>query len=311
MDGAIMATDAGRDVDDCIAWARTSKARVRLLDRYADHIVENPASAQFHERPCINGLALGLPMRLHEPPAAKHAATAEGPIRILHSPSHPEAKGTPHIVAAVERLKARGHRIELVLITGRPNREVLQELAQCEFVVDQLYSDSPMAGFAAEAATFAKPAIVAGYAGDVIRRYLPAEALPPTLYCTPDEVESAIERFVTNPDVRKEFGRRAQSFVRNRWAARAVAERYLRLLDRDGPPSEWCFDPAGITYIYGSGLPAARVHALIRAVIERGGEESLAVSDKPVLLETLRAAAAVRDDTTAAAGRAVAQTQGD
>ena len=50
--------------------------------------------------------------------------------------------------------------LEYVEIVGQPNDIVLAEIARSAFVIDQLYSDTPMAGFAAEAARLGKPAIV-------------------------------------------------------------------------------------------------------------------------------------------------------
>ena len=56
---------------------------------------------------------------------------------------------------------------------------ILAELARCDFVIDQLYSDYPLPGLATEAAWFGKPTVVGGYAQYAIR---PARLLVPHLY---------------------------------------------------------------------------------------------------------------------------------
>lgn len=288
LDGSLMAADRGRTVQDCIALAAKTKRRVAVIDRYADWVIDHPLTAHFHERPCVEWLALGIPgaqngSRRTEP--FRRVASTSRSVRILHSPSHPEAKGTVRIRRAIEVLRSKGHAIDFVEIVGRPNAEVLDALTSCDFVVDQLYSDTPMAGFAAEAARFGKPAVVGGYGGEELHRSVPEWAVPPSLYCDPEEIEDAIERLVVDERYRSELGARAREFVQEQWAPRVVAERYLRLISGD-VPAEWIFDPSRIRYVGGCCFPAERLHALVREVVALGGREALQLADKPEL-ETL------------------------
>lgn len=283
MDGTLMGRGSGRTPRECARLAAKSKARAMRADRYADYCVENPASAHFHERPCVNGFVVGLPLRPRErAESAPPELSPARPVRILHSPSHPEGKGTPQIQAAIDALRGRGHDIDFILITGRPNAEVLEELARCDFVVDQVFTDTPMAGFAAEAASFGKPAVVAGYAGPVFDEYIAPEHRAPTLYCRPEEIEAAIERMVVDRAYRTELGRRARRFVRDRFAARAVAERFVSMLE-DSVPVEWLFDPRHIRYLHGWGMTEELARETVRAVIDQAGTRALQLSDKPAL----------------------------
>lgn len=279
MDGSVPAAD-GAEGRACVALSVRARARARLADRFADCVVENPSSAHFHARACAHVLLLGIPVR--RPPRPCEGSRAQGPIRILHSPSNPVVKGTGLVVAAVDRLRARGHDVELVLVTGKPHAEVLNELARCDFVVDQLYSDTPMAGFAAEAASFGKPSVVGGYAEEVFARWIPPAGRPPTLYVRPEEVEEAIERLVVDVDLRLELGRRARAYVEEHCTPRRVAERYLRLI-RGAVPPEWLFDPREIGYVHGCGLPEDRARERVAAVLAEAGPAGLCVSDKPGL----------------------------
>jgi hypothetical protein len=281
IDGAVMAPARGATPADCVRFAQRVKAHVSAVDRHADVVVENPLSSHFHERRCVNWFAVGVPVT---PPATPHASRprTDGVVRILHSPSHPEAKGSARIRAAVDALKARGLPLELVEITGRPNQEVLREIARCDFVVDQLFSDTPMATFAAEAAWFGKAAVVGGYGADEFARSIPRQFMPPSEYCRPEEVERAIERLATDAGYRAALGARAEAFVRRRWAPGRVARRFLRVLE-GRIPEGWHFDPSAVRYTHGIGFPEARARELIREVIRIGGAAALCVADKPEL----------------------------
>ena len=253
LDGAVMALGRGRTVEECVRATRLVRAIVSHVDAHADAVIDNPLSAHFHARPCVNWYAIGV-MSL---PASPAEPALRGTVRVLHSPSHPEAKGTPLIRRAIENLRARGIPIELVEMTGRPNAEVLAEIERCDFVVDQAYSDTPMATFAAEAARWGKPAVVGGYGGEAFRQFIPPRFLPPTEYCRPEEMEAAIERLATDAEYRRALGARAQAFLAHRWSPGRVARRLLRVM-QGRVPRAWLFDPAQIRYLQGGGMPEAR-----------------------------------------------------
>ena len=203
-------------------------------------------------------------------------------IRILHSPSLPVAKGTIIIVDAIERLKKKGYQIEFVLIKGRPFSEVLKEIQGCHFVIDQIYSDTPMAAFAAEAAWYGKPAIVGGYALDRLKKFVPEGMWPPSKTCLPEEIEGAIEELIVNHEQRKRLGREAQSFVREKWAAVEVAKRFLKLIEGEIPEG-WWVDPMDVLYLEGCGQSNERTKNLIRTMVSHHGLRSLHLSHRPDL----------------------------
>lgn len=255
------------------------KRQIRLHEQYANYIVTSPTTAHFFERPYINWFAMGLPKTLLAKPVPPTTSTT---LRILHGPSHPLVKGTAHILACIARLRAKGYAIELIKIQGMTHDHVLRELAICDFVVDQLYSDTPMAALATEAAFFAKPAIVGGYFAAELHQALAPEDTPPSLFVPPHELESAIERLICQPEWRHELGLRAYRFVNEHWNARAVAERYLKLLNDDVPTAWWC-DPRKVDYLYGCGLPAGRTRRLVASLLQHYGSEALQLADKPEL----------------------------
>src|SRR5579871_1996309 len=59
------------------------------------------------------------------------------PLRVGHAPNHPHFKGTQYLVAAIEKLRAEGHLIELVRVQGVPNHEVIALFQSCDLIADQ------------------------------------------------------------------------------------------------------------------------------------------------------------------------------
>lgn len=266
------------------AMAMRFKRKLRLHEYYADFLVNSPSTAQYHEKKFINWFAMGLPKVAPVDHSTLDAAGSlrDGSVRILHSPSSPAVKGSSAIVEAVERLRARGHAIELVKIEGVSNEVVLRELARCDFVIDQLYSDTPMAAFATEAAHYGKPAVVGGYFAEEIADVLRPEWIPPSLFVTPKTLEAAVERLVVDRDFRETLGRRAREHVKTRWSASQVAGRYLELIHGRAEAAWWC-DPQNVLYVRGCGMPQAHAARMVRAMIERYGIAVLQVPDKPRL----------------------------
>lgn len=266
-----------------IVVARIQKTMISIIDKFADQIINIPPQAYFHSRPFISWWMIGVPHERcdgNECPIWENESS--GKIRVLHAPSKPEPKGTPIIREAVQSLRIKGYSIDYVEITGRPNSEVLKELAKCDFIVDELYSDTPMAVFATEAAFAGKPAVVGSYYSNRLKDDLPAENTPPSIFCHPDALLSAMEKLIADKSFREELGRKAREFVMTNWQATKVAERYIMLIEGTFP-KEWIYDPKNIEYLHGCGLSEEKAKTIIAAFLKTGGEKSLCLSDKPKL----------------------------
>ena len=274
--------DASPTVEQCVERTRNKKRKIRMIEKYADVIISHPPYSYLFLRPFVQFLVMGIPAVHTGGTSVTNASAAGKDIRIVHAPSRPESKGTPKIREAIENLKRKGHKFEYVEIVNQPHAVVKDELQRCDFVVDQCYSDTPMAVFATEAASFGKPAVVGGYARAVLEDVVPPERLPPSLYCHPDEIEQAIERLVVDDAFRLELGEKAREFVETNWAPRKVAERFLRLIKGE-VPEDWLIDPKEFLYVHSAGMPDERGRESVRAVLEWGGREALCVSDKPEL----------------------------
>jgi glycosyltransferase involved in cell wall biosynthesis len=282
IDGVRMASDRSMSIPDCLALARRTKARIRRIERYADAVVAQPAFAHFFERPVVNFFALGIPWRDSPWGSPEGRGKRDGILRVLHSPSDPAVKGTGLIREAVEKVRSEGIGLDLIELQGVPNEVVLRELADCDFAIDQAFSDAPMVGFATEAAVAGKPSIVGGYAWAENRLDFGSVAMPPVEACLPEELAAAVRRLATDASRRASLGEEARAFVESNWSRGRIADRLLRLI-RGERPEEWMFDPQRLRYVEGCGLSRAQVRGIVAAVLREGGRGALCLGDKPEL----------------------------
>jgi glycosyltransferase involved in cell wall biosynthesis len=269
------------DVDGCVRETRVIKRKLRTIERYADVIVNHSMNSHLHERRIVNWLHVGIPYEAGVAAAARTSAT-DGAVVIVHAPTRPGPKGTLLIERAIASLQQKGHPIRFVKLIDQPHAQVLKALSECDFVVDELFSDTTMASFAMEAATFGKPTIVGMQGLDALRRYTSPDVIPPALVCRADDAESAIERLVVDHEYRVQLGLQARRFLEEHWTPGRVAARFVRLASGD-IPSEWWFDPNTIDYLYGWGLTDSRAREVIQTIVDERGPSALEVADKPAL----------------------------
>jgi hypothetical protein len=270
---------------------RRQAARIRGISRHASVVIENPLCGHFYEKPFVNFFKLGAPLdvaALEQHPRLADATPprVEGRLRVLHCPSRPEIKGSARIQAVMEKLIREGLPLEFRQLTGIPRAQVLHEITQCDFVVDELYSDSPLAGFAAEASAFGKAAIVGGYGWKLFGEFLRPEEVPPTPTCHPDELEAAIRLLAANAPLRNELGLRARVFLQSQWSEVAFAERFARVVAGEIPP-DWWMQPEQVRYWHGLGLEEKEAQQLIGALVEQFGSGALQLDHVPGLRDRL------------------------
>lgn len=285
--GNIVGATDHQTLEKCLRATRSLKRNVDRIERYADAVTSLATFGAFQSNAFITHAAIGFPMAMKQAATPLVKAHEDAAIvRILHSPSHPIRKGTPHIEQAIKNLQGRGYAIEWVTLSGQPNEVVLRELANCDFVVDQLYADWLMPGFATEAALLGKPTLIAGYDLVALQQSLPPAYVPPVHACHPTDIEAAIEKLIVDVAYRRDLGQQAQTFVRDNWTATRVAERFLRVIEGD-VPADWLYDPHDIRFFHGAGVAEARLLPFVRAYIAHYGRAGLYLSDKPEVEQAL------------------------
>jgi len=263
------------------------KKIIKKVEKYADYIIDYPPQAHFHERNFISGLTVGFPISGFEEQPKKREKINKDYIRILHAPSSPIIKGSFNIDKYIENLKNKGYNIDFIKIVNKEHSEVIQEIKNCDFVIDQMYSDTPLAGLATEAAFFGKASIVGSYYVNYINNDVEKRFIPPSAFCLPEELESKIEYFINNIDQIKEIGRESQKFVKNNWGSKVVARKYMDVINGKIPKSNY-FSPYNIEYIYGVGASKSQLKIFLKNYLHEYGEKGLCLNDKPDLVERIK-----------------------
>jgi glycosyltransferase involved in cell wall biosynthesis len=231
-----------------------------IIEKNATYIVSNVFSSYFFTRRTVSLQAIGNAAYL--PSTPKPPPRRRVPV-IVHAPSRSDAKGTAEILSCIDELRAEGLEMTINVLQGKKNEEILAALDDCDFVIDQLYSDLPMATFASEAAGFGKPAIVGSYISqsEYINAYS-VHGVPPSAICHPSKLKDTIRAFVNDVEMRVRVGMEARSYVERVLAPEAVAQRYV-LLFRRKVPKNWTFLPSSIDIAPPVGMRASLAGRLL------------------------------------------------
>ena len=305
LDGAFLPSDYGLSApvnansgasedDNNISFAHVKiaaarKAQVKKIENSANYVVCGPGWGQFLAKPFVNFVSMGIAM----PDNIKRTVDGEALIKketdqclIIHAPTNPHFKGTEIIRKIMSELKAEGLEFTYTEVRGVKNSEMLRLLAQSDLLVDQVYSDTPMAGLAAEAASLGVTTVLSGYCENVHFGNLDPSSAPPIIYCHPDTLKNRIRELITNPGQRAQLGEKARSFVERNWTAKSVAERFLALIHGRVNP-DWIVDPLKIPYMYGAGLPDGQIKKNVSNLIKYHGVHALQLSHNEKLLNML------------------------
>jgi hypothetical protein len=156
--------------------------------------------------------------RAWSPPDVYSSADGRnGIVRMLHTPNHRGFKGTEFFVAAVDRLRAEGLKVELVLLENVPNDEIRTIMRSMDIMAEQLLVNG-YALSAIEAMACGLPVLSnlsSEDHGRVFRRFAFLDECP-ILSTTPETVVDNLRLLITRPDLRETLGR----------AGREYAERY-------------------------------------------------------------------------------------
>lgn len=261
------------------------KKYLSLLEEYSDHIIAPSSCAQLLEKPIINLISLCLPHPTNDELGTLRPelprSEEKRPV-ILHAPSELSVKGTSEIRCIIKELHAEGLEFDYLEISGVSRYQVLEAISKCDIVVDQMFSDVPMASFATEASFFGKPSVVGGGYSELIRSDVPLEYIPPSIYVAPEQFKKSLRRLIMDRGFRDEMSNQAWEYARNTASPQLVAQRLLRLL-ADDIPNEWLFDPSRLMYIYGFGLEKRCLSEILNSYIADYGVGALQLSNKPVL----------------------------
>lgn len=206
----------------CRRWGRYRPLSASRFLRYADRCFHlNPDLGQWLPGSQFLPYASVDPRVLRPPPPGPKAGPG---VVVAHAPTDRDVKGTAHVIAAVDRLRAEGVPIRLDLIEGVVRTDVLRRLATADIVVDQLMVGW-YGGFAAEAMCLAKPVVCRidehAAVSDTFRAELPI------VHATPATLPHRLRELATDPELRIRSGGAARQFVERCHDPRSVARTVL------------------------------------------------------------------------------------
>ena len=272
---------------DYLQIAKSSRRKLRLTRFHQKHcsfVIGSPTStSQYANKPFINSFILGFPLKLNKNlDELITSCCNQNQITIVHAPSHKQGKGTQDILRAIDNLKNKGYSISLNLLEGVTNQEVIKAIKKCDLVVDQIYSDTPMAGLASEAASYGKPSVVGGNGLAYLKNFIDKDFWPPVQECLPNNIENALEDLILDKKKRLELGFKAKEFISKKRSSIVIAK-YFDSLIKNEVPSEWWFNPKNIEFIFGSGQSQYQTKEIIKTLVSKYGDQALSLQHNKTL----------------------------
>lgn len=168
-------------------------------------------------------------------PARTSPISHDDPVRILHAPSDREIKGTRHLLHAIERLKAAGYPVELMLLEGVPHNEVVEYCNKADIAVDQLMIGA-YGTVSIEMMAKGVP-VICRIRDDLRPHYAPDL---PVISAEPygadgRDIYSVLEKLVQEPERWTDLGRQGIEYVAREHEMHRVAERVLPLYGIEKP----------------------------------------------------------------------------
>ena len=197
-----------------------NKARMALARRYGDaFLATTPDLRDF--APNAEHMPFFAPEMEAPERSSTEARFPHGPLRVLHWTNHPGIEGTDRIVAAVDALRARGESIELVVLKGVSQREVLEAIPQADVTIGKMkmgyYANAQI-----ESMALGVPAITS------VRAAFVTDALRESglILAELDTLEQTLEWLRRHPDELDRKRRIARSSILRLHDNRTLAARY-------------------------------------------------------------------------------------
>lgn len=156
----------------------------------------------------------------------KEVVRQDNLFKIFHAPNHQSIKGTAHLISAIEELKAEGYEIELVMLSGVSNDEIIKTIQDVDLVADQ-FVIGWYAMFALEAMSLQKP-VLCYLRNDLIELYTKAGLITkneiPILNTPLLEIKNKLIWAYNNRKELKQIGIKSKQYVENHHSIQSVGK---------------------------------------------------------------------------------------
>ncbi|MFZ4561651.1 MAG: glycosyltransferase, partial [Saprospiraceae bacterium] len=178
---------------------------LEYAEKYADAVwVSTPDLLEF-----VPGSELFLqPFDLTRIQPVEYHAPTEGPVRLVHAPSDAQLKGTKYLQEALEAINQKNHVVDLVLLQGMSNQEVVAELKRSDISVDQLLFGS-YGMFSLELMATGMP-VICYIREDLLPLY---PETPPIINANPSNIGEVIERLLSEKNNWEQLSRAGRDYV--------------------------------------------------------------------------------------------------
>jgi glycosyltransferase involved in cell wall biosynthesis len=145
------------------------------------------------------------------------------PIRVVHAPSDRMIKGTSHVIAAIDALRARGIAVELALLEGMRHDDAMNACAAADIAIDQVLVGA-YGQFAVEMMALGKPVIC--FIRDDLWRHYPEDL--PIISAEPRTLEAAVLSLIEARAEWPAIGEAGRHYAARVHDSAVVAERALQ-----------------------------------------------------------------------------------
>jgi hypothetical protein len=202
--------------------------RLRTAEALADIVVNTPSQCSMAVRPYYDGLH--SPVDISRYPHAP--AQRERPV-LLHAPSNAERKGTSHILATFEALRAEGLAFDVQLLDRLPHEQALQVYAEVDVLVGQI--GALALGKQDRELMACGKVVVGGPSADTYPQHWPASC-PAVPAMRTEELHNALRAIVPDVARRRELAARGRAHIATRHDPARTIARLIDAIEGRLPP---------------------------------------------------------------------------
>jgi glycosyltransferase involved in cell wall biosynthesis len=146
-------------------------------------------------------------------------------INIVHAPTNRLVKGTDRILAAIDRLKKEGFKVNTVLVENIPHDKAIEVFKTADIVVDDVLQ-GPYGLLAMECMALGKPVL-----GRIDWHFASMYKDLPIVNTNPDNLYENLKTLVLDPQTCFDLGKRGRVYVETNHDARVIARQLIDLYE--------------------------------------------------------------------------------
>ena len=214
------------DYDDSLDNLRTRLQFQRVVEKYADVIISMPNQSVLALRPYHPYRQfVDYELFTNSPTQRKR------PV-IVHAASNSSVKGSKHVLATLEKLKAEGVDFDFKILSGLPRNEIIAEYENCDILIGQMYI--PSGGFQERELLACGKVVLTSMHYDYPDHQLENS---PIVDVNPTNLEATLRELIPNLEKRQELANKARPFQEKHHSPVAFCKSLLSWIsDNSNPP---------------------------------------------------------------------------